>query len=56
MLPKVDPTKTQAWKALTQHYAKMKTAQMKKMFADDPKRFEHFSLRFDEMLFDFSNQ
>lgn len=54
MLPKIDPTKTQAWKALTQHYAEMKTAQMKKMFADDPKRFEHFSLRFDEMLFDFS--
>lgn len=54
MLPKIDPTQTQAWKALTQHYSTMKSVQMKQMFADNPQRFDHLSLRFEEMLFDFS--
>lgn len=54
MLPKKDPTQTQAWQALTQHYEKMKTVQMKNMFADDPQRFNHFSLCFRDMVVDFS--
>ncbi len=54
MLPKKDPTQTQAWKSLTQHYGEMKTMQMKNMFADDAERFNHFSLNFSDILFDYS--
>ncbi len=54
MLPKKDPTQTQAWKELAEHYGEMKNMQMKKMFADDPERFNRFSLTFSDMLFDYS--
>ncbi len=32
----------------------MKNAQMKDMFESEPERFSHFSLRFDDILFDYS--
>lgn len=45
---------TDAWKALEAHYGKMKTAQMKDMFAGDPERFKKFSLMFETILLDYS--
>jgi glucose-6-phosphate isomerase len=54
MLPKVNPTQTKAWQQLQQHYAGMKNIQMKELFANDPERFEKFSLRFGDILFDYS--
>jgi len=45
---------TRAWKALADHYATMKDAHMRDLFAEDPRRFERFSLRLGDVLFDFS--
>ncbi len=47
-------TQSAAWQALSVHYAEIKPQQMRQMFQDDPMRFENFSLRLDDLLFDFS--
>ncbi|MFA5477713.1 MAG: glucose-6-phosphate isomerase [Bacteroidales bacterium] len=54
MFPKVNPTETQAWKALAAHYVDMKTVRMKNLFEQDPDRFTRMSIGFDELLFDYS--
>ncbi|KPK94180.1 MAG: glucose-6-phosphate isomerase [Deltaproteobacteria bacterium SM23_61] len=54
MLKKIEPPKTKAWRNLTDHFKKMKNVQMKDLFADDPRRFEKFSLRFQDILLDYS--
>jgi glucose-6-phosphate isomerase len=55
MLPKINPTSTQAWFLLKKHYEdEMSRRQMKDMFAAEPDRFEKFSLRFGDILFDYS--
>ena len=54
MFPKVNPTETPAWKALAAHYADMKTVRMKDLFEQDPDRFTRMSIRFEELLFDYS--
>jgi glucose-6-phosphate isomerase len=43
-----------AWKALEAHYAATKDVQMKDMFASDPERFNKFSMKFEDILFDHS--
>jgi len=48
------PTQLPAWKALESHYEAMKDVHMRDLFAADPHRFEKFSLRFDDILFDYS--
>lgn len=40
--------------ALKYHFDEIKTAEMREFFARNPKRFEEFSLRFGEILVDFS--
>ncbi|MEZ4708368.1 MAG: glucose-6-phosphate isomerase [Caldilineaceae bacterium] len=47
-------TESSAWRALAAHQAEMQNVQMRDLFADDPARFERFSLRFDDILFDYS--
>jgi glucose-6-phosphate isomerase len=54
MLKKVDPTKTRAWRNLGEHFSKVKNVRMKDLFAQDPLRFERFSLRFQDILVDYS--
>ena len=54
MLRKIDPTTTQSWKKLAAHYEKMKTVHMKSLFAGDPERVAKFSLRFNDILVDYS--
>ncbi len=54
MLPKVNPTNTQAWAALTQHFSEMESVHMRDLFADDPERFSRFTLTFEDLLLDFS--
>jgi glucose-6-phosphate isomerase len=54
MLTKTNPTRTENWKKLTDHYEKMKNVHMKDLFADDPERFAKFSIRFNEILVDYS--
>ena len=54
MLPKINPTTTAAWKKLTAHHETVNRLQMRALFAEDPRRFERFSIRFNDLLVDFS--
>ncbi|WP_163712599.1 glucose-6-phosphate isomerase [Mangrovibacterium lignilyticum] len=54
MLPTVNPTTTKAWKALEAYFAEFNGTQIKDLFAKDEKRFEKYSLQFEEILLDFS--
>jgi len=47
-------TQSPAWQALQQHYEAMKDVHMRDLFAADPARFDKFSLRFRDILFDYS--
>lgn len=48
------PTDLPAWKALKAHHREVAALSMRELFAADPGRFEKFSLRWDEFLFDYS--
>ncbi|MFM2641326.1 glucose-6-phosphate isomerase [Vibrio chagasii] len=55
MLKNINPTQTQAWKALTAHFESAQDMDMKELFAQDAKRFESFSTRFgSDILIDYS--
>lgn len=54
MFPKTDPTSTDSWQALTEHYKEMKCEHMEDMFAMDHQRFNKFSLGITDILFDYS--
>ncbi len=54
MLDKINPTKTQSWKNLVDHFKEMKGVHMKDLFADDPDRFNKYSIRFNGILVDYS--
>ena len=47
-------TDSLAWKALSEHHQEMSSSHMRDLFARDPKRFERFSLRLGDILFDYS--
>ena len=54
MLPTVNPIETQVWQKLTAHYLEMQAAHMRQLFESDPKRFDKFHLKFEDILVDFS--
>jgi glucose-6-phosphate isomerase len=55
MLPKLNPTITQAWLLLKRHFGdEMQRTRLRKLFASDPDRFQKFSLCFNDILFDYS--
>lgn len=43
-----------AWQALAQHNQEVADLHMRDLFSNDPQRFEKYSLRFGEILFDYS--
>lgn len=45
---------TPEWKELAAHYNTASKLEMKELFAQDPKRFDKFSLKFNDILFDYS--
>ena len=47
-------TQSPAWKALATHHAAVAPMHLRDLFATDPKRFEKLSLRFQDLLLDFS--
>jgi len=47
-------TNSPAWKALAQHQRDMAAVHMRDLFQSDPTRFDRFSLKLDELLFDYS--
>src|ERR1700722_10307741 len=48
------PTRLPAWQTLETHHKEVAPLQMRDLFKEDSKRFEKFSLRFEDILFDFS--
>jgi glucose-6-phosphate isomerase len=53
-LATVNPTSTEAWKKLKQHYTQMATVSTKEMFANDTTRAEKFSIQWKDFLIDYS--
>jgi len=47
-------TESTAWKALEAHHKAQGQANLKTLFAEDPERFSHFSLSFNDILLDYS--
>lgn len=47
-------TKSESWMALAEHFNQMKDIHMRDMFENDKKRFEKYSLRLNDILYDFS--
>ena len=54
MLRKIDPTQTQAWQSLNKQHQKMRSVQIKDLFAGNPGRFDRFSQKFEDILLDYS--
>jgi len=54
MLHTINPTTTEAWKALGAHAAEMKAAHLRDLFAGDPQRFNRYSLEHEDIHFDYS--
>ena len=53
-LPNINPTSTNAWKKLNEHYAQMKSVSMSEMFANDTTRAEKFNIQWNDFLVDYS--
>ena len=54
MLQSIDPTTTASWQKLTDHFSTMRQVKMKNLFGNDQERFKKFSLRFNDILVDYS--
>jgi glucose-6-phosphate isomerase len=54
MLPKINPTATNAWKALQHHFSEIKNTQIKELFKNDPERFSKYSVTSKDIIFDYS--
>ncbi|MBL4280616.1 glucose-6-phosphate isomerase [Vibrio fluvialis] len=55
MLKNINPTQTQAWKALTAHFESAQDMDLKTLFAEDSQRFAKYSTRFgNDILVDYS--
>ena len=54
MLNKINPTETKSWDGLTDHFNDIQKIHIKTLFAEDPERFRKFSLRFNDILVDYS--
>ena len=53
MLPKINPENTTAWKALNEHFAN-NDFELRTLFQYNPERFNQFSVKRENYLFDFS--
>ncbi len=47
-------TESKAWKDLAAHRREMEEVRIRELFENDPRRFDTFSLRFDDILLDYS--
>jgi len=50
----INPTTTDSWKRLNNHFKKMQSVHMKSLFQNDPNRKENLSLKFETLSLDFS--
>ncbi len=53
-LPKINPTKTEAWKALEKHFQETKMLQMQDVFSKDPGRVDRFKIEWQDFYLDYS--
>lgn len=53
-LPKIDPTQTQAWKKLKEHFKSVSGVHMKTLFEEDKGRADRFSISWDDFYVDYS--
>ncbi len=53
MLPKINPLQTKSWKALNEHFAQ-NDFDLRTLFQYNPNRFNEFSVKRENYLFDFS--
>jgi glucose-6-phosphate isomerase len=54
MLPKINPMTTNAWNRLEEYHFEFEGKHMKELFANDTNRFQKYSLKFEDILVDFS--
>lgn len=54
MLSKINPEESKAWKQLKEHYTEIKGLALKDLFKKDENRFSKFSIKFCDMLLDYS--
>ena len=54
MFPSIDPTTTHAWRNLQEEHSTLKNQHLRKLFGDDPDRFDKFHLVFEDILVDYS--
>ena len=54
MFPKINPTTTNAWQQLQQKFDVIKSKPVNELFKEDEKRFEKYSIQFEDILFDYS--
>ena len=54
MLPKINPSTTNAWNNLSAHAEEMKKVHLRDLFKNDPDRFSNYSRQFGDILFDYS--
>jgi len=54
MFPNIEPVKTNSWVKLKAHYKEIAGRQIKDLFKEDSSRFQSFSKRSGDILFDYS--
>ncbi|MBP8244272.1 MAG: glucose-6-phosphate isomerase [Chitinophagaceae bacterium] len=54
MLPRINPTQTNAWKKLKAHQAEISQTSMRELFRQDNERFLKYSLCTKDLVFDYS--
>ncbi len=54
MLPHINPTTTKTWQKLEDYFAGFQRTQIKNLFEKDPDRYQKYSLKFEDILVDFS--
>ena len=54
MFPKTNPTITEAWIKLQEHFDHIQSKHLKQLFASNPERFDKLSVRFEDILLDYS--
>ena len=50
----INPTQTEAWNKLQEHYNSFKNNHLRDLFKNQPNRFDEFQIRFNDILFDYS--
>ena len=53
-LPTIDPTTTEAWKKLKQHYQETKDVHLRELFSNEEARGKNLSIHWEDFLVDYS--